>query len=76
MTRLIPTEHELHAYVDERLEPARRVEVEAWLAANPQEAARIEAWRGDARRLRAALAGLGEQPSDPALDLAPLRRRL
>ncbi|MDH1137181.1 anti-sigma factor, partial [Pseudomonas mosselii] len=27
MTRLIPTEHELHAYVDERLEPARRVEV-------------------------------------------------
>ncbi|MBC7211809.1 MAG: anti-sigma factor, partial [Pseudomonas sp.] len=39
MTRLIPTEHELHAYVDERLEPARRVEVEAWLAANPQEAA-------------------------------------
>lgn len=76
MTRLIPTEHELHAYVDERLEPARRVEVEAWLAANPQEAARIEAWRGDARRLRAALAGFGEQPSDPALDLAPLRRRL
>ncbi|MDH1184278.1 anti-sigma factor, partial [Pseudomonas mosselii] len=43
MTRLIPTEHELHAYVDERLEPARRVEVEVWLAANPQEAARIEA---------------------------------
>ncbi|MDH0303228.1 MULTISPECIES: anti-sigma factor [unclassified Pseudomonas] len=76
MTRLIPTEHELHAYVDERLEPVRRAEVEAWLAANPQEAARIEAWRSDARRLRAALAGFGERPSDPALDLAPLRRRV
>lgn len=76
MTRLIPTEHELHAYVDERLEPARRAEVEAWLAANPQEAVRIEAWRADARRLRAALACFGERPSDPELDLAPLRRRL
>lgn len=76
MTRLTPTEHELHAYVDERLDPARRAEVQAWLAANPQEAARIEAWRVDARRLRAALAGLGEQPVAPGLDLAPLRRRL
>ncbi|MFK3775594.1 anti-sigma factor family protein [Pseudomonas sp. NPDC089406] len=76
MTRLIPTEHELHAFVDERLEPARRAEIEAWLAANPHEALRLEAWRNDARRLRTALAGFAEQPSDPALDLAPLRRRL
>nr|NOY03316.1 anti-sigma factor [Gammaproteobacteria bacterium] len=60
MTRLIPTEDELHAYVDERLEPARRAEVQAWLAANPQAAARVEGWRTDARRLRTALAGLGE----------------
>ena len=57
MTRLIPTEDELHAYVDERLEPARRAEVQAWLAANPQAAARVEGWRTDARRLRTALAG-------------------
>lgn len=76
MTHLIPTEHELHAYVDERLDPQRRAEVQAWLAANPQEAARIDAWREDARRLRAALAGFGERPSDPALDLGPLRQRL
>lgn len=76
MTRLIPTEHELHAYIDERLAPTRRAEVEAWLAANPQEAARIEAWQVDARRLRAALAGFGERPLDPALELAPLRKRL
>ncbi|HDS1814032.1 TPA: anti-sigma factor, partial [Pseudomonas putida] len=35
MTRLIPSEDELHAYVDERLAPARRAELQAWLAANP-----------------------------------------
>ncbi|CAM4032041.1 Transmembrane regulator PrtR [Pseudomonas reidholzensis] len=76
MTRLIPTEHELHAYVDERLEPARRAEVQAWLAANPHEAARIEAWRNDARRLRTALAGLGDLGGGPQLDLGQVRRRL
>lgn len=76
MTRLIPSEDELHAYVDDRLEPSRRVEVQAWLAANPQEAARIEAWRSDARRLRAALAGFGESPASAQLDLARLRQRL
>lgn len=76
MTRLIPTEDELHAYVDERLEPARRAAVQAWLAANPHEAARIEAWRSDARRLRAALAGMGELAPGPHLDLAQVRRRV
>ena len=76
MTRLIPTEDELHAYVDERLEPARRAEVQAWLAANPQAAARVEGWRTDARRLRTALAGLGEPAGAPALELGQLRRQL
>ena len=76
MTRLIPTEQELHAYVDERLTPARRAEVEAWLAANPQQAARIEGWREDARRLRAALAGFGERAHNPELELTHVRRRL
>ena len=60
MTPLIPTEHELHAYIDDRLDPVRRAQVHAWLAANPQEAAQVEAWRNDARRLRAALAGFGQ----------------
>ncbi len=76
MTRLIPTEEELHAYVDERLDSGRRAHVQAWLAANPQEAARVEGWRADARHLRAALAGLNEQPLNPQLDLQPLRQRL
>ncbi|MGR3895775.1 anti-sigma factor, partial [Pseudomonas sp. 1176_21] len=36
MSRLIPSEDELHAYVDERLETARRREVELYLAAHPE----------------------------------------
>lgn len=76
MTRLIPSEHELHAYVDDRLEPSRRAEVQAWLAANPLEAQRVEAWRSDARRLRAALAGFGEQPGSSQLDVGRLQQRL
>jgi len=76
MTRLIPSEHELHAYIDDRLDPVRRAEVQAWLVANPQEAARVEAWRNDARRLRAALAGFGEVPGPAQLDLRQVQRRL
>lgn len=76
MKRLIPSDDELHAYVDERLEPVRRAEVQAWLAANPQAAARVEGWRADARRLRTALAGLGELPGAAQLDLGQLRRQL
>ncbi|MEX5343701.1 anti-sigma factor [Pseudomonas sp. I2] len=76
MTQLIPSEHELHAYVDDRLDPARRAEVKAWLAANPREAERVEAWCSDARRLRAALAGFAERPGHAQLDLGRLRQRL
>ena len=76
MTRLIPSEDELHAYIDERLAPVRRAEVQAWLAANPQAAARVEGWRADARRLRTALAGFGELPGAAQLDLGQVRRHL
>ncbi|MDD0973447.1 anti-sigma factor family protein [Pseudomonas fontis] len=76
MSRLIPSEEELHAYVDERLEPARRREVQLYLAANPEQAARIEGWRSDARLLRTALAGWAEQPLNPRLDPLAVRRSL
>jgi len=36
-----PTEDEIQSLVDGRLEPGRRVEVEAWLGANPDAAARV-----------------------------------
>lgn len=76
MSCLIPSDDELHAYVDERLEPARRREVALYLAANPAQAERIEGWRSDARQLRAALAGLGDQPLNPRLDPRSVRREV
>ncbi|MNM38812.1 hypothetical protein D3C81_495760 [compost metagenome] len=76
MTRLIPSEDELHAYIDDRLAPGRRAEVKAWLEANPQAATKVEGWQADARRLRVALAGFGEQAGAAQLDLGHLRQRL
>ncbi|PJY96662.1 anti-sigma factor family protein [Pseudomonas donghuensis] len=73
---LIPSEHELHAYVDERLDSERRRAVELYLAANPEQAARVEAWRNDARQLRAALSGFAAQAPNPRLDPANVRREL
>src|SRR5213080_4893748 len=44
--RNIPvTEDELHAYVDNELPAERRGDVEAWLSAHPDDAARVQAWR-------------------------------
>ncbi|PWB30740.1 anti-sigma factor [Pseudomonas sp. SDI] len=76
MSRLIPSEEELHAYVDERLSAERRREVELYLAANPEQAARIDGWRSDARVLRTALAGLIEQPVPARLDPLAVRRQV
>ncbi|MFQ6575936.1 anti-sigma factor family protein [Pseudomonas sp. UM16] len=73
MSQLIPSEAELHAYVDECLDPERRRTVELYLAANPEQAMRVEGWRRDARQLRAALSGLAGQPANPRLDPAYVR---
>ena len=52
--RNIPvTEDELHAYVDNELPAERRGDVEAWLAAHPEDAARVESWRTMAQALHA-----------------------
>lgn len=58
--RLPITEADLHAYADGRLADERRLEVEAYLAARPQEAALVAAWMRDNTALRAML--------DPVLD--------
>lgn len=71
------TEADLQAYVDERLDAARRAEVEAWLAARPDEAERI----ADYRRLGAELRSLYEPvllepvPGALAYAVSPGRRR-
>src|SRR6267154_1007363 len=52
--RNIPvTEDELHAYVDNELPAERRGDVEAWLAAHPDDAARVQSWRAMAEALHA-----------------------
>lgn len=55
-------EDELHAYVDGALPEARRLEVEAWLAAHPADAARVQAWLGQNQALHAAFDGALNEP--------------
>jgi anti-sigma factor RsiW len=72
------TEDELHALVDGVLDPARRPEVEAYLATQPAVAARVAAYRRQRDMLRAALAPVAAEPVPPELNLARMaeaRRR-
>jgi anti-sigma factor RsiW len=55
-------EHELHAYVDGTLPEARRLEVEAWLAAHPEDAARVQAWAAQNQSLHAAFDAVLNEP--------------
>lgn len=52
MTHLPITEADLHAYVDARLPDSRRAEVEAFLAAQPEEAERLAAYQAQKEALR------------------------
>jgi anti-sigma factor RsiW len=66
------TEADLHAYVDAVLGPARRAEVEAYLARHPNVARRIHAYEEQQKALRAALLPVTEEPIPPELDLRKL----
>ena len=52
------TEDELHAYADGELPDDRRSAVEAWLAAHPDDMARVGAWRARLMQSTIALAQL------------------
>src|SRR5262249_12196993 len=67
-------EAELHAYVDGELPADRRAAVEAWLAANPQDAARVSAWRAQADLINARYGGVVQEPIPRRLDLDRLGR--
>ncbi|HLG83713.1 MAG TPA: anti-sigma factor [Bradyrhizobium sp.] len=72
------TEDDLHAYVDQALEPERRREVAAYLGDHPDVAKRVGAFTGQRDLLRAALAPIAEEPLPAALNLARIiesRRR-
>jgi anti-sigma factor RsiW len=69
MTILPVTEADLHAYVDGRLPPARCAEVEAYLAARPEEAARVQAYAAQNHALHGLFDAVLDEPVP--LRLAP-----
>lgn len=73
------TETDLLAYVDGRLEDARRRQVEAWLDANPDRAAEVQGWRQQNEAIAALFATPADvvpQRLDPRRIAAERRRRL
>jgi anti-sigma factor RsiW len=68
-------EVELHAWADRRLTDARRAEVEAWLAAHPEEAERAAAYRALNEQLRALYEPVLDEPVPARLEGAALHHR-
>lgn len=65
-------EDDLHALVDGRLDTARRVIVEAWLARHPDAAERLSADRAFRDRLRERLGPIASEPVPARLRIANL----
>ncbi|HEY7999473.1 MAG TPA: anti-sigma factor [Pseudolabrys sp.] len=66
------TEDELHAYVDGEV-PADRLEaVTAWLAAHPEQATLVAAWRAQAEAIRARYGATANEPVPDRLKLDQL----
>jgi len=63
------TEEELHAFVDGELPADRREAVEAWLAAHPEDAGRVGAWRAQSEAIRARYHDVAAQPVPARLKL-------
>ena len=66
------TEDELHAYVDNELPAERRGDVEAWLAAHPEDATRVQSWRTMAEMLHARYDSVLDEPVPTRLELERL----
>lgn len=49
-----PSENELHAYVDNQLEPIRRQELEIWLSEHTEEADKVDHWKKQQQAIQAA----------------------
>jgi len=75
MNTTIPSEYEIHAYIDGRLDESRRQAVEFYLAQHPERAEEVRAWQRDTQRLRAAYGALPAMADNPALDPARIRAR-
>ena len=68
------TEADLHAYVDGRLPLARRAEVEAYLGARPEEAARLQAYAAQNDGLHALFDAVLDEPVPPQPAMSPCLR--
>ena len=69
------TEDELHAYVDNELPAERRGDVETWLAAHPEEAARVQSWRAMADALHARYDSVLDEAVPKRLEIEQLVRQ-
>src|SRR5437660_984575 len=70
------TEDELHAFVDGELPADRQAAVETWLAAHPEDAARVSTWRAQSESIRARYAGIALEPVPARLELAAIGLKL
>src|ERR1700735_1671828 len=68
-------EDELNAYVDGELPADRRAAVEAWLAAHPDDAAKVAAWRKQAELTRERERGVSDEWPPQRFDPTRLTRR-
>src|SRR6266446_2755532 len=69
------TEDELHAYVDNELPTERRGDVEAWLAAHPDDAGRVQSWRAMAEALHARYDSVADEAVPRRLEIERLVRQ-
>ncbi|MDQ6702912.1 MAG: hypothetical protein M3Z96_07325 [Pseudomonadota bacterium] len=65
------SEAELHGFVDGDMDRGRREAVQAFLAASPADAARVETWRRQNETIRAAFAPVETGPLPWSLPLSP-----
>src|SRR5260370_39592072 len=72
--KIAVTEDELHAYVDNELPAERRGDVEAWLAAHPDDAERVGSWRPMAEALHARYDAVADEPVPKRLAIGRLGR--
>ena len=69
------TEEELHALVDGELPQDRKQAVDAWLAAHPDQAAAVAAWRAQADSIRARYGAVVNEPVPARLMLDQVLKR-
>src|SRR5262245_39723208 len=68
------TDDELHAHVDGELPADGRAAFEAWLAAHPEQAARVAEWRAQADAIRARYGAIASEPVSARFDVDKLTR--